>query len=52
MAQLKANMQALDVALDEEAKAALNAMAEPADVYWATRKGLAWRIRTTNLREA
>ena len=42
VAQLESNMRSLDVALDEEAKAALAAMAEPADVYWATRKRLAW----------
>jgi aryl-alcohol dehydrogenase-like predicted oxidoreductase len=40
--QLDSNMRAIDVMLDEEAKAALNAMAEPADLYWETRKGLAW----------
>ena len=40
--QLESNMRALDVALDEQAKAALAAMAEPAEIYWETRKGLAW----------
>lgn len=40
--QLESNMRALDVALDDEAQAALAALAEPADMYWETRKGLAW----------
>jgi aryl-alcohol dehydrogenase-like predicted oxidoreductase len=42
VAQLDSNIRALDVALDVEAKTALAAMAEPAELYWATRKGLAW----------
>jgi aryl-alcohol dehydrogenase-like predicted oxidoreductase len=41
-AQLDSNMRALEVTLDEEAKAALAALAEPAELYWATRKALAW----------
>jgi aryl-alcohol dehydrogenase-like predicted oxidoreductase len=40
--QLASNMRALDVRLDEEAKTALNTLAEPPDLYWETRKGLAW----------
>ncbi len=42
VAQLDSNIHALDVALDEESKAALAALAEPADVYWEMRKGLVW----------
>jgi aryl-alcohol dehydrogenase-like predicted oxidoreductase len=41
-AQLDSNMRALDVQLDEAAKAALAALAEPADAYWDTRKQLKW----------
>jgi aryl-alcohol dehydrogenase-like predicted oxidoreductase len=42
IAQLESNMRALDVRLDDEAHTALTALAEPADVYWQTRKQLAW----------
>ncbi len=42
VAQLESNMRALDAALDDQARAALATLAEPADRYWATRKGLAW----------
>jgi len=42
VAQLESNMCALNVALDDQARTALAAMDEPADMYWATRKGLAW----------
>ena len=42
VAQLESNMLALDLALDDQARAALATLAEPADRYWATRKALAW----------
>jgi aryl-alcohol dehydrogenase-like predicted oxidoreductase len=42
VAQLESNMRALDVALDDQALDALVAMAEPSDMYWETRKALAW----------
>jgi aryl-alcohol dehydrogenase-like predicted oxidoreductase len=42
VAQLVSNAQALNVALDDQALDALAAMAEPSDIYWETRKGLAW----------
>jgi aryl-alcohol dehydrogenase-like predicted oxidoreductase len=42
VAQVESNMQALDVALDEEAKTALATVAEPAELYWAARKELAY----------
>jgi len=42
IAQLESNMHALDVALDDYAKVGLAALAEPAEPYWETRKGLAW----------
>jgi aryl-alcohol dehydrogenase-like predicted oxidoreductase len=42
VAQLESNMRALDAALDDQAKAALDAIAEPSSMYWATRTGLAW----------
>ncbi len=42
VAQLESNMRALDLALDDQARAALATLAEPADRYWATRKALAW----------
>ncbi|MDQ2998365.1 MAG: aldo/keto reductase, partial [Chloroflexota bacterium] len=42
VAQLDSNMQALKVTLDDEAQAALTALAEPAEMYWETRQGLGW----------
>jgi aryl-alcohol dehydrogenase-like predicted oxidoreductase len=42
VAQLESNLQALDLTLDDEALAAISALAEPAAAYWETRKGLAW----------
>jgi aryl-alcohol dehydrogenase-like predicted oxidoreductase len=41
-AQLMSNVQALNVVLDDQALEALEALAEPAEVYWDTRKGLGW----------
>ena len=40
--QLRSNLGALAVALDEQALAALNALAEPPRVYWETRARLPW----------
>ncbi len=42
VAQLDSNLKALYVAWDEPAAAAVAAIAEPAEAYWATRKALAW----------
>jgi aryl-alcohol dehydrogenase-like predicted oxidoreductase len=43
VAQLESNIQALDVTLDDQVPNALDAIAEPSDMYWATRTGLAWK---------
>ncbi|MDX1994984.1 MAG: aldo/keto reductase [bacterium] len=40
--QLRSNVQAVEVHLDEEAHAQLASLAEPAADYWNTRKRLAW----------
>jgi aryl-alcohol dehydrogenase-like predicted oxidoreductase len=40
--QLVSNLGALRVALDEQARAELDTLAEPANTYWQTRKELAW----------
>ena len=42
VAQLESNMRALGVTLDDQALGALAALAEPAEMYWETRKELAW----------
>jgi aryl-alcohol dehydrogenase-like predicted oxidoreductase len=42
VAQLDSNLHAPKVTLDEEAKMALATLAEPAELYWATRKRLTW----------
>jgi aryl-alcohol dehydrogenase-like predicted oxidoreductase len=39
---LRSNLQALHVAWDDEAAADLDGITEPAETYWATRKGLDW----------
>jgi aryl-alcohol dehydrogenase-like predicted oxidoreductase len=41
-AQLRSNVRALHVTLDEEARTTLAALAEPPEMYWETRKSLAW----------
>ncbi|MEM8534573.1 MAG: aldo/keto reductase [Chloroflexota bacterium] len=40
--QLQANVQALQVTLDDEALAALDALVESPEVYWTTRRSLRW----------
>lgn len=40
--QIRSNVQALEVQLDEETTTALETLAEPPDVYWNIRKNLAW----------
>ncbi len=40
--QLRSNIGALDLRWDAEAAEALAALAEPPEVYWETRKGMAW----------
>jgi aryl-alcohol dehydrogenase-like predicted oxidoreductase len=40
--QLRSNVAALDLRWDAEATTALAALAEPPEVYWETRKGMAW----------
>lgn len=40
--QLGSNLGALGVARDDRAASALAALAEPAEIYWATRSRLAW----------
>jgi len=42
-AQLAAHVAALDLDLDDTARAALAAVAEPPEHYWATRAALPWR---------
>jgi len=42
VAQLESNMHALDVVLDDQALGALDAITEPPDVYWETRRGMEW----------
>jgi aryl-alcohol dehydrogenase-like predicted oxidoreductase len=42
VSQLVSNLGALSVALDDEARAELTALAEPAEAYWETRRALAW----------
>jgi len=42
VAQLRSNLRALEVAWDDEASAALAALAEPADAYWRRRAGMPW----------
>lgn len=42
VAQLRANAAAVDVALDDDARAALGALAMPASTYWSRRKALPW----------
>jgi aryl-alcohol dehydrogenase-like predicted oxidoreductase len=42
VAQLSSNLESLNVMLDDQARAALATLAEPAEAYWATRKELAW----------
>jgi aryl-alcohol dehydrogenase-like predicted oxidoreductase len=41
-AQLDANLRADGLLLDDEARAVLGGLAEPAEAYWATRAGLSW----------
>lgn len=41
-AHLESNVEAVAVQLSEDERARLDALAEPADAYWATRRGLAW----------
>jgi aryl-alcohol dehydrogenase-like predicted oxidoreductase len=41
-AQLRSNLAAADLAWDTEAEESLDALAEPAAEYWATRARLAW----------
>lgn len=40
--QFLSNLRAVDIAWDEEAASVLAALAEPPQVYWATRGNLAW----------
>jgi aryl-alcohol dehydrogenase-like predicted oxidoreductase len=40
--QLRSNATALDLSLDEEARAQLEALAEAPEAYWRTRSELAW----------
>ncbi len=40
--QLRSNVDALRVVLDEAAVAALGALAQPVDAYWRQRRALAW----------
>lgn len=40
--QLAANLRAVDLALDGPARAALAALAEPAEAYWRRRRSLTW----------
>jgi aryl-alcohol dehydrogenase-like predicted oxidoreductase len=42
VAQLRANLRALDVALAPEERAALDGLIEPAEAYWRRRAGLRW----------
>lgn len=42
VAQLDANLAAVEVVLDDEAHAALSGLARPAEAYWAHRRTLAW----------
>lgn len=42
VAQLRSNVRAADIALDETTLEALTALAEPPDTYWNTRKALPW----------
>jgi aryl-alcohol dehydrogenase-like predicted oxidoreductase len=42
VAQLQSNLGALSVAWDDQAVAALAALAEPPDAYWQTRAALPW----------
>lgn len=42
-AHLRANLQAIKVTLDDEASAALTALAEPSPNYWRTRAELPWQ---------
>lgn len=42
-AHLRANLQAINVTLDNEASAALTALAEPSPNYWRTRAELPWQ---------
>jgi aryl-alcohol dehydrogenase-like predicted oxidoreductase len=42
VAQIESNVQALKLGLDDQARAALTMLAEPPEVYWETRKALAW----------
>jgi aryl-alcohol dehydrogenase-like predicted oxidoreductase len=42
VAQLHANLRALDITWDDEAAAALRHLAEPSAAYWKTRSGLPW----------
>jgi aryl-alcohol dehydrogenase-like predicted oxidoreductase len=40
--QIRSNLAALDVRLDDEAQAALGGLAEPPETYWQRRSQLAW----------
>jgi len=40
--QVRSNVRATEVAWDDEAQAALATLAEPPELYWETRKQLAW----------
>jgi aryl-alcohol dehydrogenase-like predicted oxidoreductase len=42
VAQLRSNVGALDVRLDEAARVELSALAEPPEEYWRTRAALPW----------
>lgn len=42
VAHLRANLRAFDVALTPSDRAALDALSEPADVYWSRRGALPW----------
>ena len=39
---LRSNLAAADLTLDEDALAALDALEEPSDAYWAARGEMAW----------
>jgi aryl-alcohol dehydrogenase-like predicted oxidoreductase len=42
LAQLASNLRSLDVAWDAQAESEIAPLAEPPNVYWKTRAGLAW----------
>lgn len=42
IAQLQSNLQALEVVWDDEAAHTVSQLAEPPELYWQTRKNLAW----------